>query len=151
MRIVRAKPADAVTLTGIAISAKAHWGYPATWMRQWTAALTITPEYIVEHPTYAAIRGGRIVGFYALCVKRGEAWLDHLWVLPTAIKSGIGRALFGHAAKVARTGGAVRLKIESDPNAEGFYQRMGARTIGRQRAPVDGHERFLPLLEKTLV
>lgn len=147
MRIARAKPADAVTLTGIVSAAKAHWGYPARWMRRWTGALTITPEYIVEHPTYAATTAGNIVGFCALRMERGEAWIDHLWVLPAAMNSGIGRALFGRAAKVAREAGAVGLKIESDPHAEGFYHRMGARTIGRQRATVDGHERFLPLLE----
>jgi hypothetical protein len=41
--------------------------------------------------------------------------------------------------------------VESDPNAEGFYHKMGARLIGQVPAGVLGSERTLPLLEKTLV
>jgi len=38
------------------------------------------------------------------------------------------------------------MRIESDPNAEGFYLRMGARRIGIKAAEVDGVQRELPVL-----
>jgi hypothetical protein len=38
------------------------------------------------------------------------------------------------------------VKIESDPNAEEFYRRMGARRAGENVYEMDGQERVLPLL-----
>ena len=56
--------------------------------------------------------------------------LLHLWVLPEAMRRGVGRSLFSHALERARNLGFRELEIESDPNAEGFYQRMGAQRVG---------------------
>ena len=42
------------------------------------------------------------------------------------------------------------LEIESDPNAQGFYERMGAKKIGEHRGEVDGQPRILPVLEMVL-
>ena len=46
-------------------------------------------------------------------------------------------------ARRARVGG---IDITSDPNAEGFYRRLGARRVGRVYAPVGGAPRYLPRL-----
>jgi predicted N-acetyltransferase YhbS len=59
---------------------------------------------------------------------------------------GIGRALFLHAVNKARELGARTLYIESDPNAEGFYLRMGANRVGVVSGKVAGLFRELPLL-----
>jgi GNAT superfamily N-acetyltransferase len=150
LHIVTPQPEDAAALSNIARTAKQRWGYPDEWMRRWKDDLTITPEYIRTHPTYAATSAGNVVGFCALRLEPADAWLDHLWVLPEAMGRGYGRALFRHAELAARAAGAIRIKVESDPHAEGFYQRMGATTFGRKPASVDGVERFLPLLEKRL-
>jgi len=151
MQIVRAKPEDAATLTTIAFAAKRHWGYPESWIRLWAEVLTITPEYIGAHPACVAVVDTEIVGFCAAQVEAGEALVDHLWVLPAAMGRGIGRLLFLHMEKLLRDGGAVRLKVVADPNAEGFYHRMGARTFGHEASTVEGQARFLPVLEKSLV
>jgi GNAT superfamily N-acetyltransferase len=58
--------------------------------------------------------------------------------------TGAGRRLFRHAVQTARTNGGKRLRIESDPNAEGFYLAMGARPAGRVPAKPQG--RTLPVL-----
>jgi GNAT superfamily N-acetyltransferase len=93
---------------------------------------------------------GRVVGFCALMICEKEARLDHLWILPPEKGRGFGRALFAFAESVARSNGAASMKVESDPNAERFYVHMGAVRCGRVPAAMDGHERFLPLLEKIL-
>ncbi len=69
-------------------------------------------------------------GFYALVERGSKVELEHLWVLPEHIGTGIGRALFDHAVRKAAALGATILSIEADPNAEGFYRRMGARRVG---------------------
>ena len=150
MKITRACVGDAGALTEIAFAAKRHWDYPESWIRRWKEALTITPEYIVEYPTFVAAIDGKIVGFCAVQIEGGEAVLDHLWVLPSFLGRGVGRALFQHAEVVARESDAIRMTIVGDPHAEPFYSHMGARLYGRERASIDGEERFLPLLEKVL-
>ena len=150
MKITRACAEDADALTEIAFAAKRHWHYPESWICRWQAALTISPKYIVQHPTFAAEIDDEFAGFCAVQIEGGEALLDHLWVLPSFMGRGIGRALFQHAEGVARVSGAIRMKIVGDPHAEPFYSRMGATLYGREPASMDGEERFLPLLAKTL-
>jgi len=146
IQIRRAEPEHAELLTRIAQAAKGYWSYPDRWMALWQGILTITPEFISINQVYSATLDGRIVGFYGMIVSGGEAILDHLWVHPDQIGTGIGRALFSHAVKLATSMNAATIEIESDPNAEEFYKRMGATRIGVSRSQVDGTERLLPLL-----
>jgi GNAT superfamily N-acetyltransferase len=152
MEIVRATPAQAEPLSRIALAAKRHWGYPERWIEAWTPILTLTPEYVAAHPTYAAVENGEPLGFYALVgPPSGEeperAQLDHLWIVPAWIGRGLGRALFEHAVATARAMGIARLEIEADPNAEAFYRHMGARRTGERVGAIEGAPRVLPLLE----
>ena len=144
--IVRAKPEDAAPLTAIAFAAKRYWGYPESWIGSWRDVLTIRPEFIASHEAYAAILDGRPVGFYALDREEDRLSLAHLWVLPDSMGRGVGRALFLHAVQRVRELGGRELEIESDPNAEGFYQRMGAHRVGVDIKEIDGQRRELPIL-----
>ena len=146
MEIVRAKSDDAEILTTIAFAAKRHWGYPERWIESWRYALTVQPDFITTHETYAAVVENRTVGFYALGCKGDRLVLQHLWVLPDAMGQGIGRSLFAHALERVRVLGFGLLEIESDPNAEGFYQRMGARRIGTRVTALEAQPRELPVL-----
>jgi len=146
MQIVPAKPEDAETLTAIAFAAKGHWGYSQRWMESWRDVLTIQPEFIASHDTYAAIVDDRIVAFYALARKGSKLELLHLWVLPETMGVGVGRSLFLHALERAKALGFRELEIESDPNAEGFYQRFGARRIGSTIREIAQQRRELPIL-----
>ena len=146
MQIVRAKPDDAALLTDIAFAAKRHWGYPERWIESWRDVLTVRPEFIASHETYAAILDGRTVGFYALGGNDDRLDLLHMWVLPDAMGRGVGRLLFIHGLERAKKLGCRKLEIESDPNATGFYQRMGAHRVGVSIKEVDGQRRALPIL-----
>ena len=146
MEIQRATPGDAGTLTGISVSAKRYWGYPERWMERWRESLTITPDFIRRNEVYAATSDREIVGFYALAGQGHRMELEHLWVSPRHIGTGVGRALFDHSVRRAGSLGAEVLAIEADPNAEGFYRRMGARRVGETSYPIDNQRRVLPLL-----
>ncbi len=146
MHIVRAKPDDAAVLTDIAFAAKRHWGYPEKWIESWRDLLSVGPEFIANHETYAAIIDGRVVGFYALVHKDDKLELVHMWVLPVAMGRGIGRSLFMHVLDRMRRLVCRELEIESDPNAEGFYRHMGARRIGANVKELAGVRRELPIL-----
>jgi GNAT superfamily N-acetyltransferase len=144
--ILRAEPGDARQLTEIAFAAKRHWGYPERWIASWSDLLTMKPGFIVSHETYKAVLEDRSVGFYALGRKEDRLDLVHLWVLPEVKGRGVGRALFLHAVERTRALGYSQLEIESDPNAEGFYQRLGARRVGSRIREVEQERRELPVL-----
>ena len=147
MKIVRAKPEDAETLTQIAHTAKRHWGYPESLIAAWRDVLTMRPEFIAANVAFIAIEEERTVGFYVLTTEDDGLHLDHLWIVPDAMRRGIGRALFEHAIAQAKNLRFDSLKIEADPNAEGFYQRMGAKRVGTSVSEVEGERRELPIME----
>jgi GNAT superfamily N-acetyltransferase len=146
MQIVRARPEDADALTEIAFAAKRHWGYPERWIEAWREILTMRPEFIAANIAYCAIEENDAVGFYVLTTEGDGLHLDHLWIVPHAMGRGIGRALFEHAVKQAKALGFHTIKIEADPNAEGFYERMNARRVGTNVTEIEGDHRELPLL-----
>ena len=146
MQIVRATPQDADALTEIAHAAKRHWGYPERWIQSWQDILTMRPEFIAANVAYSAMENGRAVGFYLLTTESDGLHLDHLWITPPAMGRGLGRALFEHTLEETRKLGHRTLKIEADPNAEGFYTRMGARRVGKTVTSIEGQRRELPLL-----
>jgi len=150
IEVRRALPGDAEVLTRIAFASKRYWGYPERWISHWSEILTITPEFVREREVYAAVVGGEPFGFYALAGTGSELELEHLWVLPAWIGSGAGRLLFEHAMDRAASRGAKRVEIEADPNAEGFYLRMGARRLGENVYDIEGQRRVLPLLKVEL-
>jgi GNAT superfamily N-acetyltransferase len=151
VRIMRATPEQTVRLTQIAHSAKSYWGYPARWIELWHNQLTITTSFVQENEVYAAIDDDDVVlGFYALGGDGEKVTLEHLWVQPSSFGAGVGRQLFEHAVARARAVGGRVLEIESDPHAEGFYQRMGAEMIGEVTYELEGQPRTLPLMAYTL-
>ena len=147
IRVIRARPEHAARLTHIAHVAKSYWGYPAQWIELWHNQLTISSRFIMANDVYVAVDDdGVILGFYALAGAGPRLTLDHLWVLPQCFGGGVGRRLFEHAAQHARELGARTVEIESDPNAEGFYQKMGAETVGEVTYELEGMPRCLPLM-----
>jgi N-acetylglutamate synthase-like GNAT family acetyltransferase len=123
--IRRAKPEEAKVLTDIAHAAKRHWGYPETWIQHWQADLTITPEFIATNEVYVAINGEEIMGCCAITFNGSLAELEHMWITPEHIGTGVGRALFLYAKERAANLKIPALELSADPNAEGFYERNG--------------------------
>jgi GNAT superfamily N-acetyltransferase len=138
---------EAAVLTQLALDAKRYWGYPEHWIKHWEADLTISPELIRGNHVYVAEADGEIRGFYALTVSGEKAELEHMWVTPASIGTGIGKELFLDAMERAAALDVRDVEITSDPNAAGFYKRMGATQIGETDSPIDGQTRKLPRLK----
>jgi GNAT superfamily N-acetyltransferase len=139
-------PEDAVTLTRIAHEAKRHWGYPEHWITHWKDELTISPDFVAANQAFVAEDNTQIVGFYALIIRQDKAELDHMWVAPAYIGSGVGKELFIHAMQNAAGSNLQEVTISSDPNAEGFYQKMGAHRVGETVSEIENQSRTLPRL-----
>ena len=150
VEILPATPDQAEALTQIAFAAKRHWGYPEHWIQLWSPLLAITPEFIEQYETYVACEDDELIGFYAISVEAEKASVEHLWVWPEYMGKGVGAKLFKHMLSRCKELGMRILEIESDPNAQGFYEQMGAKKAGEVLSEVDGQPRILPLLEITL-
>ena len=129
MTIRRARPDEADALTALAARAKAHWGYDAEFMDRVADAMTLSSADIEAHQVWVLEDGAVVVGFHRV-LPGDPAELEDMWVEPAAMGAGHGRRLFEHAIAVARFGGATALELDADPNAVGFYERMGMERIG---------------------
>ena len=145
-----ARPEEAADLSALCKRSKAHWGYDATFMALSDAALTISPSLIGAGRVLVAERGGALLGMASLDPLKDGVWdLLHMFVDPSAIGSGAGRALFAAIAQLARGLGGAVLSIQADPHAEAFYLRLGAvRTGEAPSESVPG--RMLPMLQYDL-
>ena len=139
-----ADPSDCATLTVLAMLSKAYWGYDDAFMAACRDELTVRPADL-ERGRVRVFDDGELAGFHG--VIDGE--LQWMFVAPAAIGCGIGVLLWADAVTIAKEQGIETLRIESDPNAVGFYERMGAKVVG-EAPSVSIPGRGLPLLEFTV-
>jgi GNAT superfamily N-acetyltransferase len=140
-----ARENEAELLTGLAFRSKAYWGYSDEFMEACRQELTYTADDIRRLSFAVAECRSKVVGFYALAASSpDEVELEALFVEPSFIGKGCGRALIEHAKRRAAAGGAARLVLQGDPNAERFYRAAGGEPAGTEEsASIPG--RSLPL------
>jgi len=148
----KAKPNEANLISALAINSKAYWGYSIKFMEACKAELTHTPtELANEDYIYnVAVKGQSIIGFYKLeDICQDTIILEALFINPSMIGSGLGRALYEHAKQACLVKGALYIEVQSDPNAEGFYKALGLNVTGKtQSGSIAG--RFLPTLRAAI-
>lgn len=132
-------PEDIPTLNAIAHEAKAHWGYSMEQLQAWGDDLAVTAESLVARPVCVAEENGKPVGFAQVATDTQPWELWAMWVRPSHMGKGAGKALLAWAREFAAAGGQAELLIDSDPNASGFYEHCGARVVGYVAAPIAGN------------
>lgn len=136
-------------LSALCLKSKAVWGYDNDFMEACRGELTIDRLDLWSTSIAVAEKDGKVVGVAQVKVVGGEADLLKLFVEPTTLHGGVGRALFVWATDQATRRGANRLVIEADPDAVPFYRRMGAEDCGfAPSGSIAG--RMLPRLVKEL-
>lgn len=126
----RARPDEADVLSDLALAAKAFWGYDQAFMESCRAELTFGPDDVARRHFVVAELGGLVVGFYSIDGEPPVGELGNMWVRPSEIGTGLGRILWQDAMAAAAAAGIEYLEIDADPNAEGFYRKMGAQRVG---------------------
>ena len=102
---------EAAILTELCLRSKAAWGYDEEFMQACRAELTLTASIMRSSCLKVAEIGGHIVGVAQVTVNGELAELDKLFVEPTRLRSGAGKALFDWATTVARDGGVLFLTL----------------------------------------
>jgi GNAT superfamily N-acetyltransferase len=107
---------------------------------EYRAQLAANPEAIgAPHQAIAEGRvrvavdsSGRLLGFsVVLPVEDGRCELDDLFVEPDEMGRGIGRLLVQDLATRAAAAGASHVDVIANPNALGFYERVGFEFSGQ--------------------
>jgi GNAT superfamily N-acetyltransferase len=124
-----AEPAETDELNQLAFRSKAHWPYPSKYLEDCKETIRMTKEY-VQNSHVMVLKQKVKVGFYSFCMEAGKPLLDNLWVDPPFIGKGFGKKLFDAAVTYAKNSGWEEFKIISDPEALGFYLKMGAERVG---------------------
>jgi GNAT superfamily N-acetyltransferase len=125
-RLRPAVPDDYERVRKLTLESKAHWGYDREFVRRWAQGLSFESD----RERWVAELAREVVAWAALVPPvEGVAVLDDLWVDPAWIGRGLGSKLFRLAAERARELGAARLEWGAEPNAVGFYEKLGGRTL----------------------
>lgn len=102
-------------------------------------------RFLEDEHGIVAEESGKALGYAIVRVDGREAFLRDLFVEPAHFRTGVGRALFLESVRYARERGAVTLKLFGDPNAIGFYKRLGMRKVGDEPSII-GDGRMLPIM-----
>ena len=126
MNIKRANADDNEVLTAITKKSKAHWGYSEEQILKWNDNLTISREYIENNFVFKLVNGNEIIGYYSYIIKQQKnVLLDNLFVLPEYIGKGFRKYLMSDFLDRMKKENFEKITLDSEPNAEEFYLKMG--------------------------
>ena len=138
-----ALPNEAEELTQLTLDSKRYWGYPEEWIARWTGELTVRPEYIKKNTVVVAEENAELLGYVSIIEEpqnhvlqvgaykiAGGFFLDNLFIHPSHIRKGIGKKLTAITFDWCSEKQIKLLHVCSDPNAKGFYEKMGAMYLG---------------------
>lgn len=149
MRIEKANTTDSEILTQITKKSKAYWGYSAEQIQKWEVSLTISQDYIWEHDVFKLVKDNVIIGYYSYLFEDGKnVKMDNLFILPEYIGKGFGKYLFLDFLNRMKEAEIQTIQLDSEPNAEGFYSKMGFVKIGAFETSIK--DRFMPVMEMKL-
>lgn len=144
MKIREALLRDADELSELALYSKATWNYSEEFILACKEDLTITEEYIKNNFVYVLENENTKIGFFSFL--RSENALDFLYIHPRYKGKGYGKILWKFVIEQANELRIKSFTIDSDPNAKGYYLKMGAKLIGETPSTVF-KDRLLPLLQ----
>lgn len=146
IKIIEAEKADAIELTELCFRSKSHWDYGDKQMEDWRDELKISEKYIEENEVIKLLINNQLYGFYAYTPEtKTDLKLNFFFMEPKYIGKGFGELLIKDFLKRIKESTYERVLVDSDPNSEGFYWKMGFRVIGKLESSVK--DRFLPIME----
>ena len=80
---------------------------------------------------FLAIKSGKAVGTARVVMRHGDAKIGRMAVLKSYRRKGVGAALLKRAILAAKRLHARRIYLNAQVGVNGFYERMGFRSVGR--------------------
>lgn len=148
MIIRKAEVTDNKVLSNLAYRSKAYWGYSEDFLEKCKDDLTVTVDYIEKNPVYVMESDNKIVAFYSFSLNSEK--LEALFIDPDYIGKGLGKLIWTDLINRAKELNIKEFTLDSEPNAEGFYLKMGAKRIGYTPSTVFP-DRSLPLMKVNVI
>ena len=128
------------------LQSKASWGYSQALLNLWRSGLEVSAQDVLSRHFFFGRSDERLVLIYSLSeLSSPSCELEDCWIHPDFIGKGLGASIFCDIEKRMLQLGWTSMKIVSDPNAAGFYKRMGAVQAGEAQGKPEG--RVLPIFE----
>ncbi|HOJ79010.1 MAG TPA: GNAT family N-acetyltransferase [Bacillota bacterium] len=128
--IIAAQKTDLDDLNRIAYESEAYWDYDWEYMQRFKAIYRITEDYIKQNPTFILVERDRIIGFYSLLVNAQEVELEFFYIAPQYIGKGYGRRMWTYLIDYCKAEGIKSFFLVTSPQAQEFYEKMGAVKVG---------------------
>ncbi len=141
----KATPDQADALTKLAICSKKHWGYDEEILDQMKDYLSVPVTRIENEIVYTMYKDDDLIGFFSLTHQDRKECLEDFFLLPNYIGKGYGKKMWRYMLEVAANNFIMNIHFESEPLAEGFYEKMGAVKIGERVSHVS-ENRKLPIM-----
>lgn len=149
MIIEKAKNTDGNELTELTLRSKSHWNYSREQIDKWKNDLTITSNYIDKKEVYKLICNEIVIGYYSYFrLNDKEIKLENLFIEPKFIGKNYGKLLMSDFVNRIIKTDFEKVILDSDPNAEKFYSKLGFRVIGKLKSSIKN--RYLPIMELCL-
>ena len=122
---------DLPFLNRLMLEGKRHWGYPEDGLERFMEAFALT-EASLAHTEVGGILEGEegALGCYIFQTDEGELKLEQFLLDTRHLGQGFGRMMWEHCVGEVRNQGWKEFVFWSDPNAQTFYEHMGAVKIG---------------------
>jgi GNAT superfamily N-acetyltransferase len=121
-----ARPDERDALEALQLRASSASGTYAAQLRDHPDAIEIPLAQLEAGLVRVADQDGCVAGFAVLLpAADGGCELDGIFVEPDRMGAGIGRLLIDDAVAIARERGARRIDVVANPDAVGFYERLG--------------------------
>ena len=146
MKFRNANRDEAEYLIEIFCDSKRHWGYDDELIKLRRDDMSINEEYFKNNKV--VVFSVNDVEIDYLAIQLEEKQLEDFFIRRKWIGKGYGREAFDYIKRILKENDINTLKFNTDPNAAGFYERMGAKRIGEYESIPKG--RFIPLFEYTL-
>lgn len=114
-------------LSDITLKSEAYWGYDNDFLEKFKIYYNITTDFIKNYHVYVLTNNNIILGYYGFAINENISYLEFLFIEPKSIGNGYGRILWNHIISLCQKNNVKVFTINSDPNAENFYYKMGAK------------------------
>jgi len=131
MHIERSTEEEIPLINSIIESSKRYWDYSESYLQAAIPLIQIDASWLQERLGYSIFDSKELIGFLGVEEEHGSWTLEHLWVSPNRIRSGVGRMAIDFIMKEAKMFDVAMIYLLPDPPAEGFYLRQGARLTGK--------------------
>jgi len=126
-----ARESDLGTIEAVVRAAAMVWDEDRPFLEAHPDAIEVPVELVKRGQVRVAVQSEAVVGFSSYVISDATTWeVEDLFVRPDLMRQGIGRRLVDDMVASAVRAGCNRLEVTANPQALGFYEKLGFVAVG---------------------